>query len=191
MTLESLLYAAYDALRLAAVLACLGAANALASPRRLLRYLPATLYDVGTAVVVGLTFAPQLLTDARDVRAARTLRGRDGPRAARDGPSHGARARDRLRAVARDWRRRWSRGATAARSARPRRAGGPPRGSRSPASSASSPASTACSTPRPAACSGCRCSCSGRSSPARASSSAPRATRGRVTAATGGRGPRP
>jgi energy-coupling factor transport system permease protein len=78
VTLESLLYAAYDALRLAAVLACLGAANALASPRRLLRYLPATLYDVGTAVVVGLTFAPQLLTDARHVRAAQTLRGRDG-----------------------------------------------------------------------------------------------------------------
>jgi energy-coupling factor transport system permease protein len=78
VTLESLLYAAYDALRLAAVLACLGAANALASPRRLLRYLPATLYDVGTAIVVGLTFAPQLLTDARDVRAARTLRGREG-----------------------------------------------------------------------------------------------------------------
>ncbi|MEW1953257.1 energy-coupling factor transporter transmembrane component T [Terrabacter sp. NPDC080008] len=78
VTLESLLYAAYDALRLAAVLACLGAANALASPRRLLRYLPATLYDVGTAVVVGLTFAPQLLSDAREVRAARTLRGRDG-----------------------------------------------------------------------------------------------------------------
>ncbi|NUR82382.1 MAG: energy-coupling factor transporter transmembrane protein EcfT [Dermatophilaceae bacterium] len=78
VTLEALLYAAYDALRLAAILACLGAANALASPRRLLRYLPSTLYDVGTAVVVGLTFAPQLLSDARDVRAARTLRGRDG-----------------------------------------------------------------------------------------------------------------
>jgi energy-coupling factor transport system permease protein len=78
VTLDALLFAVYDALRLAAILACLGAANALASPRRLLRYLPATLYDVGTAVVVGLTFAPQLLTDAREVRAARTLRGRDG-----------------------------------------------------------------------------------------------------------------
>ncbi|MDN5789789.1 MAG: energy-coupling factor transporter transmembrane protein EcfT [Micrococcales bacterium] len=78
VTLESLLYAVYEALRLAAILACLGAANALASPRRLLRYLPATLYDVGTAVVVGLTFAPQLLADARTVRAARTLRGHDG-----------------------------------------------------------------------------------------------------------------
>ena len=77
-TAESLLYATYDSLRLAAILACVGAANALASPRRLLRYLPATLYDVGTAVVVGLTFAPQLLTDARAVRAARTLRGHEG-----------------------------------------------------------------------------------------------------------------
>ncbi|EWT00584.1 hypothetical protein N865_14600 [Intrasporangium oryzae NRRL B-24470] len=78
VTLESLLFALYDALRLAAILACVGAANALASPRRLLRYLPVTLYDVGTAVVVGLTFAPQLLADARTVRAARSLRGRDG-----------------------------------------------------------------------------------------------------------------
>jgi energy-coupling factor transport system permease protein len=78
VSLESLLYAAYDSLRLAAILACIGAANALASPRRLLRYLPATLYDVGTAVVVGLTFAPQLLSDARSVRSARALRGHDG-----------------------------------------------------------------------------------------------------------------
>lgn len=78
VSLEALLYAVYDGLRLAAILACLGAANALASPRRLLRYLPATLYDVGTAVVVGLTFAPQLLADARAVRAARTLRGHGG-----------------------------------------------------------------------------------------------------------------
>lgn len=78
VTAEALLYAVYDSLRLVAILACVGAANALASPRRLLRYLPATLYDVGAAVVVGLTFAPQLLTDARSVRAARTLRGHEG-----------------------------------------------------------------------------------------------------------------
>lgn len=75
---EALLYALYDSLRLVAILGCIGAANALASPRRLLRYLPATLYDVGTAVVVGLTFAPQLLADARAVRAGRTLRGHEG-----------------------------------------------------------------------------------------------------------------
>ncbi|WP_347350065.1 energy-coupling factor transporter transmembrane component T [Intrasporangium sp.] len=78
VALEPLLFAIYDSLRLAAILACVGAANALASPRRLLRHLPATLYDVGTAVVVGLTFAPRLLTDARAVRSARTLRGHGG-----------------------------------------------------------------------------------------------------------------
>jgi energy-coupling factor transport system permease protein len=78
VTAEGILAAAYDGLRLAAILACLGATNALASPRRLLRYVPATLYEVGTAVVVALTFAPQLVEDARRVRAARRLRGHTG-----------------------------------------------------------------------------------------------------------------
>jgi len=78
VSLEGVLAAAYDGARLAAVLACIGAANALASPRRLLRYVPATLYEVGTALVVALTYAPQLVDDARRVRAARRLRGHDG-----------------------------------------------------------------------------------------------------------------
>src|SRR4051794_7191269 len=62
-------------MRLAAMLACLGACNALASPKRLLRFVPATLYEIGTAVVVALTFAPQLVEDAQRVRMARRLRG--------------------------------------------------------------------------------------------------------------------
>ncbi|MGZ4599316.1 MAG: energy-coupling factor transporter transmembrane component T [Oryzihumus sp.] len=78
VTLEGVLAAAYDGLRLAAILACLGATNVLASPRRLLRYVPATLYDVGTAVVVALTYAPQMVEDAGRVRAARRLRGHSG-----------------------------------------------------------------------------------------------------------------
>ena len=78
VTLEGVLAAAYDGARLAAVLACIGAANALASPRRLLRYVPATLYEVGTALVVALTYAPQLVDDAQRVRVARRLRGHDG-----------------------------------------------------------------------------------------------------------------
>ena len=78
VSLEQVLAAAYEGARLAAVLACIGAANALASPRRLLRYVPATLYEVGTAVVVGLTYAPQMVDDARRVRSARRLRGHDG-----------------------------------------------------------------------------------------------------------------
>lgn len=75
VTLEGLLFAVYQGLQLATILACLGAVNALASPRRLLRYVPATLYEIGTAVVVALTFAPQLVEDAQRVRMARRLRG--------------------------------------------------------------------------------------------------------------------
>ena len=75
---EATLYALYQGLQLAAILVCVGAANALASPRRLLRYLPATLYDVGTALVVGLTFVPQLVADARRIQRARQLRGHSG-----------------------------------------------------------------------------------------------------------------
>jgi energy-coupling factor transport system permease protein len=75
VTLEGTLFAVYQGMQLAAILACLGAVNALASPRRLLRYVPATLYEIGTAVVVALTFAPQLVEDARRVRLARRLRG--------------------------------------------------------------------------------------------------------------------
>lgn len=78
VTLEALVAAALEGLRLAATLACLGAANALASPRRLLRYVPATLYDVGTALVVALTYAPQLVAHASQLRAARRLRGHSG-----------------------------------------------------------------------------------------------------------------
>ena len=78
VTLESVLAAAVDGMRLAATLACIGAANALASPKRLLRYAPATLYDIGTAIVVALTFAPQLVDLASRVRVARRLRGHAG-----------------------------------------------------------------------------------------------------------------
>jgi energy-coupling factor transport system permease protein len=78
VSLEALVAAAVEGLRLAATLACIGAANALASPKRLLRYLPATLHDVGTAVVVALTYAPQLAGLAGRVRAARRLRGHSG-----------------------------------------------------------------------------------------------------------------
>ena len=76
VTAEAVLTAVYDGLQLATMLCCIGAANALASPRRLLKSLPGALYEVGVACVVALTFAPQLVTDARRIRAARRLRGR-------------------------------------------------------------------------------------------------------------------
>lgn len=76
VTAESVLFALYDALRLAALLICVGAANALANPARLLKSLPGALYEAGVAVVVALTFAPNLIADVHRLRAARRLRGR-------------------------------------------------------------------------------------------------------------------
>lgn len=78
ITAEAVLTAFYQGLQLATILCCVGAANALASARRLLSCLPGALYEVGVAVVVALTFAPQLIIDASRVRAARRLRGHDG-----------------------------------------------------------------------------------------------------------------
>jgi energy-coupling factor transport system permease protein len=76
VTLESVVAAFVEGLRLATILACIGAANALANPKRLLAALPAALYEVGVAVVVALSFAPSLLSSVQRIRAARRLRGR-------------------------------------------------------------------------------------------------------------------
>ena len=76
ITGEALLNAFVSGLRLAVLITCFGAANALAHPARLVRILPAALYEVGVAVVVGLTFVPQLAESVVRVRAAQRLRGR-------------------------------------------------------------------------------------------------------------------
>lgn len=75
VTAQSMLAATYNGLQLATLLICIGAANALASPRRLLRSLPGALYEVGIAVTVAMSFAPQLVHAAARVRRARRLRG--------------------------------------------------------------------------------------------------------------------
>jgi len=76
VTAEAVVAQVYDGLRLGVLLACIGAANALASPYRLLRALPGALYEAGVAVTVALSFAPQALVSAQAVREARRLRGR-------------------------------------------------------------------------------------------------------------------
>lgn len=83
VTAEGLAFALYDGMRLAALLVCVGAANALADPARLLKSLPGALYEAGVAVVVAMTFAPNLVADVQRLRAARRMRGRAdrGPRA--------------------------------------------------------------------------------------------------------------
>ena len=76
VTIESLMAAFYQGLRLAAVLACFGAATSLCSPYRMLRALPSALYEAGVVVTIAFTFAPQAIVASRQVREARRLRGR-------------------------------------------------------------------------------------------------------------------
>jgi len=78
ITLESILAAAYDGLRLATLIICIGAANVLADPRRLLRSVPSALYEMGATLVVAVSVAPQLVESVGRVRRARRLRGGSG-----------------------------------------------------------------------------------------------------------------
>jgi energy-coupling factor transport system permease protein len=80
VTRESLLGGLYDGMRLATLVVCVGAANALANPKRLLRAMPPALYEIGTAVVVAVSLLPQLADSVQRVRAARRLRGVPGGR---------------------------------------------------------------------------------------------------------------
>ena len=80
VSLEGMLAAFYDGLRLATLLICLGSANVLANPKRLLKSLPSALYEVGAAVTVALSVAPQLVESGRRVIRARRLRGDIGRR---------------------------------------------------------------------------------------------------------------
>jgi energy-coupling factor transport system permease protein len=82
VTGEAVVAALTDGVRLATVLLCIGAANALANPKRLLALVPPALYEAGVTVVVAITFTPQLVESVQRIRAARRLRGRPhrGPR---------------------------------------------------------------------------------------------------------------
>ncbi len=75
VTVTALLSGFYDGLRLATIVLCVGAANALANPKRLLKSVPPALYEVGTAIVVSLTIFPQLAESVQRVNRARKLRG--------------------------------------------------------------------------------------------------------------------
>lgn len=74
VSLEATLSAAIDGLRLGALMCCIGAANTLANPKRALRVLPGALYELGVAVVVAISVAPQLIESGQRVRRARRLR---------------------------------------------------------------------------------------------------------------------
>ena len=83
VTQDALLAGLYDGLRLGTIVICVGAANALANPKRLLRSVPAALHEVGTALVVAVTVLPQFADSARRVRQAQSLRAGDTSRVGR------------------------------------------------------------------------------------------------------------
>ncbi|HJE52509.1 MAG TPA: energy-coupling factor transporter transmembrane protein EcfT [Tessaracoccus flavescens] len=74
VSLESVLYGLYDGLRLAAMIICIGAANSLANPKKLLANLPGALYELGTVMVVTVSALPQLGDSLQRVMRARKLR---------------------------------------------------------------------------------------------------------------------
>ena len=75
---EALLSAGGSALQLAAMILAVGAANALANPKRLLAAVPSALYEWGAVVVIALTVFPQLADSLVRVRRARQLRAETG-----------------------------------------------------------------------------------------------------------------
>jgi energy-coupling factor transport system permease protein len=75
VTAEGTISALFGGLTLGCLLCCIGAANTLANPKRALRALPGALYELGVAVVVSLSVAPQLVESVMRVRRARKLRG--------------------------------------------------------------------------------------------------------------------
>lgn len=76
ITVESIATAAVAGAKLAVALVAFGAANAVASPRELVRILPQSLAALSTAVSVALAFVPALLVAIAEQREARLLRGR-------------------------------------------------------------------------------------------------------------------
>ena len=72
---EGVVQAGVDGLRLGTIIIAVGAANTLANPKQLVRSLPAALGEVGTAVVIALSLAPQFAESLVRVRRAQGLRG--------------------------------------------------------------------------------------------------------------------
>jgi energy-coupling factor transport system permease protein len=75
VTWDGLYLGLRDGMRLATLILAVGAANVLASPKRVLAALPGALRQVGAAVVVALTVFPSLALTYRRVRRAVALRG--------------------------------------------------------------------------------------------------------------------
>jgi energy-coupling factor transport system permease protein len=75
ITLEALLYGLSSGASLFAVLLVFAAFNLAVEANRLLRWIPAGLYQAGLIVSIALAFVPQMMASLRDIREAQRIRG--------------------------------------------------------------------------------------------------------------------
>lgn len=74
VTWERLSSSLSEGIIIATVIALFGAANSVTSPRKLLRTLPTSLYQVGVALTIATTVLPQLVASISRIRDAQFLR---------------------------------------------------------------------------------------------------------------------
>jgi energy-coupling factor transport system permease protein len=75
VTLEAAIYGAASGLRLWVLLIVFAAFNLSVDASQLLRLTPAFLYQVGVVTSIALTFMPQMLASAKEIREAQQIRG--------------------------------------------------------------------------------------------------------------------
>ena len=78
LSAEALLGGFATGAQLSLLMLCVGAANTLASPKRLLAAMPGAIYELGTTVVVAVAVFPQLAESVRRVTRSRLLRDNTG-----------------------------------------------------------------------------------------------------------------
>ncbi len=75
ITLEAVVYGAVAGLRLWVLLLILTTFNLSVDASQLLRLMPAFLYQAGVVTSIALTFMPQMLASAKEIREAQQIRG--------------------------------------------------------------------------------------------------------------------
>jgi energy-coupling factor transport system permease protein len=75
ITLETLIYGLANGLNLMAILLVFATFNALVNHHRLLRSIPAFMYQTGVVTSIAVTFVPQLASSLTDLREAQAIRG--------------------------------------------------------------------------------------------------------------------
>jgi len=75
ITLEALLYGLANGASLFAVLLTFATFNLVVDQHRLLRWVPAGLFQAGLIVSIALTFVPQMITSLKGIREAQQIRG--------------------------------------------------------------------------------------------------------------------